>query len=801
MSRARRLDLACIALLFTLPIALLRDGLFDRGRALSTLGLDASAQYLPWRAFGFRELAHGNLPLWNPHAFSGAPFFGNFQVALLYPPNWLHLVLPDAVALGWTMALHVGLAGVFTYLFCRQRGLGPTSSLVGGLTFSLSGPYFFHLFAGHAPYLAALTWTPLIFLVEDRLVSRPTARGALGLAAIVAMQVHAGYPQPMFYGAVAAGAWLVLRWREMPRPRATLTAFAAGWLGGLAIGAAQLVAGAAATRASWRIAGTSRSFAASFSLPPENLLTMIVPGAFGDETGLRYFGGELWWEASAYVGAVAFVLAAFGIVHGDRARRRWLVPLALASVLFALGSHTPLFDLVYRLPGFGTFRAPARAIHLTAFFAAVLAAQGHDALGSARPRARSWLVATFGLAALLAIAAAFVLALGRGGEWPRVVALFANARRVFLLPAVSADPAFLAAGPPFVATQLAVAAALVAVAGVLVTRAGRHPLARAAIVVLVAGELAFFAARSVTTFEPLSDVAPPVRDALRRVPPEERVLDPDRTTANSGPLLGVSEVGGYDPLAPRRYGQAFRWFDGRDPDGFIGSFEVHRPSPLLPLLRCRTVLLPEQDGGVVRLPGTPMPQVSLVGSWKLSSSRDEAFRMLADPAFDPRATVLLERAPTPEPEPAGARGSVRVIAQRTDEIEIEADVPAPALLLVTDAYDDGWRAEPIGAGPQPHYEVLAADWLVRAVPLAAGRHRLRMEYRPRGWKLGVAVSLASLVAWLVAAAVLSLRAPPTTTPRASARSPRPRTSPGAPAPSTGTTSPCTGTRADPATSA
>jgi len=47
-----------------------------------------------YETLGFDELARGNLVQWNPHVFSGTPFFGSIQPALLYPPNLVYLVLP-----------------------------------------------------------------------------------------------------------------------------------------------------------------------------------------------------------------------------------------------------------------------------------------------------------------------------------------------------------------------------------------------------------------------------------------------------------------------------------------------------------------------------------------------------------------------------------------------------------------------------------------------------------------------------------------------------------------------------------
>ena len=56
--------------LLTLASVAFHDILFvDDDRVL--LGPDVYNQYLPLRTFGFNELRQGNLPLWNPHTYSG----------------------------------------------------------------------------------------------------------------------------------------------------------------------------------------------------------------------------------------------------------------------------------------------------------------------------------------------------------------------------------------------------------------------------------------------------------------------------------------------------------------------------------------------------------------------------------------------------------------------------------------------------------------------------------------------------------------------------------------------------------
>ena len=95
MPASHRSTIAALAFLFALALAIFIDLLFGGGpRVLGHSASDLFLQYYAWRDFGFRELAKGNLALWNPDIFSGAPYLGGMQGAQLYPPNWIFLILP-----------------------------------------------------------------------------------------------------------------------------------------------------------------------------------------------------------------------------------------------------------------------------------------------------------------------------------------------------------------------------------------------------------------------------------------------------------------------------------------------------------------------------------------------------------------------------------------------------------------------------------------------------------------------------------------------------------------------------------
>src|SRR5438309_7038748 len=131
MAASHRSTIAALALLFTLALAIFADLLFGGGpRVLGHPASDLFLQYYAWREFGFRELAKGNLALWNPHIFAGTPFFGGMQSALLYPPNWLFMALPLPLAVNWSIALNVWMLGAFMYLWGVQRRLQPFAAFV-----------------------------------------------------------------------------------------------------------------------------------------------------------------------------------------------------------------------------------------------------------------------------------------------------------------------------------------------------------------------------------------------------------------------------------------------------------------------------------------------------------------------------------------------------------------------------------------------------------------------------------------------------------------------------------------------
>jgi hypothetical protein len=110
--------------------------------------------------------------------------------------------------------------------------------------------------------------------------------------------------------------------------------------------------------------------------------------------------------------------------------------------------------------------------------------------------------------------------------------------------------------------------------------------------------------------------------------------------------------------------------------------------------------------------------------------------------------------------PAPANG--RIVAYRSQRVEIEATLDRPGLLVLSDFYDSGWRAEimesdaaSLRAGQ--NVPVLRTNRIMRGIFLPAGTHRIQYVYRPRSFYVGAIVSIIGWAALGLGRAWMCLR--------------------------------------------
>jgi uncharacterized membrane protein YfhO len=142
-----------------------------------------------------------------------------------------------------------------------------------------------------------------------------------------------------------------------------------------------------------------------------------------------------------------------------------------------------------------------------------------------------------------------------------------------------------------------------------------------------------------------------------------------------------------------------------------------------------------------------MPRLQLIYEYRVIKNRDEILQAMASPAFDLRRQVILETEPNPLPVLSTKEETVEIIDSSANQMTIAAELSQPAILLITDAYSNGWRARPLAGSVQRAYQVLPGNYVLRAIPLSQGHHRIQLEYWPQAFQVGAWISVISIVSF------------------------------------------------------
>jgi len=737
-------------LFIVIILAMFGDVIFTpRPMVLSDQMADIGSQFLTWRQFGFDELRKGNLAQWCPGVFSGIPFFGEMQSALLYPPNFIYMILPLAKAINVTIALHVLLLGIFMYGWARYRGLSRPASFLSGVLLMFCGAHFMHIYAGHLPNLCTMAWAPLLFWSIDGWLAERKLKWVLTGILATTMQILSGHAQYFFYTAVAAGIYSVLRliWSER---RVTAGLGLAGiYAGGVTISAVQLLTTFQTTAESSRGVGVPFSFAAMFSFPPENLITLIAPGFFGSTVGENYWGRCYLWEMSLFIGVSGLTLALIGTFYGDRSTRKFSAIMAGICFILALGVHTPLFKFMYLfVPGFDKFRGNSKFIFLVSLFLVLPAGNGLDCLvQNVKDCRKKTMLLLFGFAVLLGLTAWGIQIssnAGIGGFWQRAMAAVDATHESYFSARQYESASFVREAGLLASGQLFLAAGTCLVLGLIVL-ASRYWNRAIYLAVLLGVLEVFIFARS---YRPAFDLDHSLAQSLRQFStqlPSGDYRVHFLQKPNLSLYAGLEDIWGNDPGVLKRYAEFIAFTQDRSPEDSQGFFLLTKPSPLLGLLRCRYIFITQNNEWKTFELKDSMPHLQLVGDYRVLKDRNAILSAMNSSAFDPRQTVILEQSPEPEPTKSLSHGTAKIVEASTDHLTIEADLYLPAILLITDPYSKDWQAKGLPGSSQQQYTVMAGNYVLRAIPLAKGHHRIRMEYLPSGFVLGKWISILACV--------------------------------------------------------
>ena len=772
--------------------------------------MDRLMQFLPYDAAVGAAWRRGEVPVWDPHMLCGVPLLGQATSRPFYPTALLFALFSPEAVYAWSYLLHLVLGGTFLYRLARRLGAEEAGALLGTTAFVLSGYAVGHLH--HPMIFFAAVWT-LPALEATHALMRPRAgspRGAfVGLALSTALSWTAGFPQAsvlLVYLVVALAAALALERRERLALRPLAHVGLALALG-LGLAAVQILPALEASAESSR-APARTEVLRERALTAAHLTDLVLPGQVApagdivperDASGLTRTRPSFLALATVDVdrseslssGVYNHTEVAFGLgiwpllfallTLGDLVRgpargpgRAVLAVLWGATLLGVLAALAVpgVVQAVLLLPGFavGDFK---RLLMLPAFALPVLAALGWR---SDLPRI---FLARFpaGLAALLA------------GLWvlSRDTAAFVAWAGDWIMPRIGADPALfgtaLLAGEAELNRELlggglvALGAALLlpdllrallrtpdrlAWAFVLPTAIELLPVAWDASPAPRAGA---FAEPPTLVTEGLADATPPtgLRPRVLRLEPSDTPLsvsDVRLLPPNMPWLIGLADAAGYAPLPPARVQEVFEHIEPGAVavgTGFGALRELASTSaPLFPLFALDGLLttsaLPADGWERVASRGDvhlDRPRVAPRRARLFFETREVASLPELPGTIDPLVVAPLEPESGVALAGAGGSGSAEIVSATAATVEVEVECSDAALLVLSEAWAEGWSYRVDGGAWQP---ALVSHHFLRAAPVPAGEHRVEFRYTVASLRPALGIALAALVG-LVAAAV------------------------------------------------
>ncbi len=638
-----------------------------------------------WRLAFARQALFGarqEIPAWNPHEVLGAPFAANLQSFPWIPTRLVLLLFDPSVAFGVGVGLAAALAALFTYLYCRRAGLTIVGAAAAGWTFASAGFFSSRVMAGHLPLLEAYPALPLLLWLVDRALA-PT-RGLRHQIDLVILAVCCACVvaagHPQIPAYALAAAFLYVAWKGRGVGRAVRAHVAAAMA--LGIGMAM---------AAWwpMLQLIGRSTRIQHLAAPDNdvlmsysrLLALVLPGIDG-----------------------------------------WADPVALADRNPFLGYPNNSW--------FWDTASYVGILPLVAILALLIACVVQKRLPDWRGKYLSFL----GVAALLCS-----LPLANSVLHAIPGTFLRSPARVLYLSTFCAAVA-LGAGLDLLsrATWLRSQAVKMTVIAVLLAV---HYV-----------DLRGFSHLFVQSY-PRDTAAPAFQNILDHETGSGRIAE-EREDDVLPYEERYDDAGGFDSIFLARFNRGYVALAGLPADTNEQLFDASvLPVKALEALGVRFV--------ITEITRTDLEQTTRVGDVKLYRVHNPAPRaqfFAADRVeFLPQEKIpdafangswdrlLLEQdarryvisASGPQ---AGGLASVDYPRASSDEMIVRSGSEAPGFVYVLEAYDPGWSAT-VDRAPAT---VIPANGFAMAIPVAAGRHVVRLRYETPGQMTGIAVSLVSL---------------------------------------------------------
>jgi hypothetical protein len=747
----------------------------------------------------------GEFPLWMPYIFGGMPSLASFLAAGDRTWDFVATVIfsvpramGDATNNDTTrLVLWYIIYGWGVYTLARQKGLEKMVGVFSAIGAVMSTFVIVWIMIGHSTKPVSMATLPWLLLALERLRERFTLANLFLLILPLVVLVSATHPQMMFYMGCALALYTVVE-------LVTRLITRSGWMDVLKAGGGLAIAGIIAlathadmfmatrhytpesTRGSAPLVQSTRSnqdqsggndyeYATNWSFSPGEMYTFLVPSYYGfgnttiktsrnspPQRAQLYWGQMPFTDAANYMGIAVLV---FGLIGIWQYRKDpfviFLTVLGAFSLLLSMGKNFPiLYDILFNYaPAFNKFRAPSMALCLLQFALPVLAGYGLTAvIGWGKNSTAATRKAALGVFIATALVSVMVyLVASDESDYKKEVDTAFTAKNGQPAPGEFLEIVY----NEMHADSLAAMLYLIIIGGLIVLTA-RGAIKPSLMIVLCIGLLTVDLWRiDRRPYDPKKGspeqnvfAATDVVQFLKADPSMYRVCDLTQTVpANWWAYHFIESVGGYSSAKMRLYQDMLDVAapgPGREPvpgnsmiiNPFLWSIlnvkYIVSDRPLYPGVE--PAFQSQEMGVMVYRNDETLPRAWFVDTLRVESDRRKLLEHLRDGTFDARRVAYVEKTFDGMSAMGTDSTSSATVQERSNHrLVLSTTSSAAQMLVVSEMFYSEWKAT-IDGKP---VETVKTNFLLRGVPVPAGKHTVEFRYESQSFEQGRTISLAA----------------------------------------------------------
>jgi hypothetical protein len=754
----------------------------------------------------FRAENHSE-PYWTNSAFGGMP---TYQLGANYPHNYIKNI-DELIRFLPRPADYMFLYFLGFYVLLLVLKINPLKAFFGALAFGFSTYLIIIIGVGHNAKVHAIAYMPMVIAGVLLVYRNKYIIGGLLTLFAVALEINANHFQMTYYLLILLliiTAYFVYKSIKNKEYKPLLYSFATFGIAGIfAIGANATSLLATAEYADFSIRGKNEltfnadgsknetnsamtyDYITEYSYGIAESFNLIAPRIFGGSNnenlgtnssiyeyaiaqnvpedqakeivkGLpTYWGDQPGVSAPAYIGAVVFFLAVLALFCDKRKIKYVFLAGAIVTLLLSWGKNFSILTdfFINFVPMYDKFRAVSSIQVILEICMPVLAIMGLQSFFKLEEKEKwtnLWKSASIslGILALLFIFKGSFSFAGGGDNYlaesygPEFIdALKADRKTMFSADLLRSGFLILIA---FGAMWLSIKNTI------------SHKVAVILVGIIMVADL-FFIDKNYLNSSSFAN-AQEIDQPFQATPTDLEILKDTthyRVYEVQGRLQARTSyfhksVGGYSAVRPRRFDQLFDYIIDRNLRDLNKSVNpetmaLNKNIPMLDALNVKYIIVPTKEGEISITNPFTNGNAWFVNDIKLVNSADEEMKSLVNTDLKNTAVRSLDKLEKGIVKPfakADSTATIKLNIYKSNYLKYTSNNANDGFAVFSEIYyKNGWNAY-IDGKLNDHYRV---DYVLRGLPIPAGKHTIEFKFEPQVVKTGSMISLISFIGILL----------------------------------------------------